>query len=51
MRDPAFLAEAEQMKIDVSPMAGEEVQALIAQVHHTTPTDVVERVRAIMEAP
>jgi tripartite-type tricarboxylate transporter receptor subunit TctC len=51
MRDPAFLAEAQHMKIDVSPMTGEEVQALVAQVHETTPADVVERVRAIMEAP
>jgi tripartite-type tricarboxylate transporter receptor subunit TctC len=51
MKDPAFLTEAQQMKIDVSPMSGEEVQALIAQVHGTTPASVVERVRAIMETP
>jgi tripartite-type tricarboxylate transporter receptor subunit TctC len=51
MKDPAFLAEAEQMKIDVSPMSGEETQALIVQVHEQTPADVVERVRAMMEAP
>jgi len=51
MRDPAFLAKAQHMKIDVSPMTGEEVQVLVAQVHETTPAEVVERVRAIMEAP
>jgi tripartite-type tricarboxylate transporter receptor subunit TctC len=51
MKDPAFLADAEQMKIDVSPMTGEETQALIAQVHEQTPAEVVERVRAMMEAP
>ena len=51
MKDPAFLAEAEQMKIDVSPMTGEETQALIAQVHEQTPADVVERVQKMMEPP
>ena len=51
MKDPAFLAEARAMKVDVSPMTGEEVQELVAQVHDTTPPEVVERVRRIMEAP
>ena len=51
MRDPAFLAEAKLMEIDVDPMTGNEVQALIAQVHRTTPADVAERVRAILDAP
>jgi len=51
MRDPAFLAEAQQVKIDVSPMTGEEVQVLVTHVHTMTPVDVVERVRAIMGAP
>jgi hypothetical protein len=39
------------MEIDVDPMTGNEVQALIAQVHRTTPADVAERVRAILDAP
>ena len=36
------------MKVDVEPMTGEAVQALVEQVHRTTPADVVERVQAIM---
>jgi hypothetical protein len=36
------------MEIDVDPMRGEDVQALIAQVFRTTPAAVVERVRALM---
>ncbi len=48
MRDPAFVAEAAAMKVDIEPMTGEAVQALVEQVHRTTPADVVERVQAIM---
>lgn len=51
MRDPAFLTEAKAMKVEVDPMTGEDVQALVAQVHQNTPADVVERVRAMMSAP
>lgn len=51
MKDAAFAAEAKSMKVDVSPMTGEEVQDLVAQVHNTTPPNVVERVRRIMEGP
>jgi tripartite-type tricarboxylate transporter receptor subunit TctC len=51
MRDPAFRSEAARMEIDVDPMTGEDVQALIAQVHRTTPAEVAERVRGILETP
>jgi tripartite-type tricarboxylate transporter receptor subunit TctC len=51
MRDPAFLAEAQAMKVEVDPMTGEQVQELVALVHQNTPADVVERVRAMMSAP
>ncbi len=51
MRDPAFIAEAAAMKVEVDPMTGEAVQALVEQVIRTTPADVVERVRKIMQAP
>jgi tripartite-type tricarboxylate transporter receptor subunit TctC len=51
MNDPAFCEGARQMEIDVDPMRGEDVQALIAQVFRDTPADVVERVRAMMGDP
>lgn len=51
MHDPAFVREARQKKIGVSPMTGEETQALIAQVYQTTPPEVVRRVRRILEKP
>jgi tripartite-type tricarboxylate transporter receptor subunit TctC len=51
MQDPAFLAEAKAMKVEVEPMTGEQVQDLIGQIHTTTPAQVVERVRALYANP
>jgi tripartite-type tricarboxylate transporter receptor subunit TctC len=48
MKDPAYLAEAEKLKIDVDPLTGAELAALVAQVAQT-PADTVGRVRAALE--
>jgi tripartite-type tricarboxylate transporter receptor subunit TctC len=48
MKDPALLAEAEQSKIEIEPLTGEEVADLVRQVN-ATPPEVVARVRAAME--
>jgi tripartite-type tricarboxylate transporter receptor subunit TctC len=48
MKDPAYLAEAEKLKIDVDPLTGEQVAAVVAQVSRTA-TDVVARVRTALE--
>jgi tripartite-type tricarboxylate transporter receptor subunit TctC len=48
MRDPGYLAEADKLKIDVDPLSGEQVAALVEQVSHT-PADTVARVRTAME--
>jgi len=50
MRDPAFLADAAKLQLDVDPMSGEQVQALVGDLART-PTDVVARVRGILAAP
>ena len=50
MRDPAFLAEAAKLQLEVDPLTGEQVQALVAQLANT-PREVVTRVRAALEAP
>jgi tripartite-type tricarboxylate transporter receptor subunit TctC len=49
VKDPAFLAEAATEKMDVDPLSGAEVQALVEEVSRTPP-DVVERVRAALDA-
>ncbi len=48
VKDPAFLADADKSKIEVDPLTGEQVAALVEQVSRT-PADTVARVRAAME--
>ena len=48
MKDPAYLAEADKLKIEVDPLTGEQVAALVEQVSRT-PAETVARVRAAME--
>ena len=50
MKDKAFLAEAAKLQLEVSPMTGEAVQALVGEIARTPP-GVVARVRAALEAP
>src|SRR5262249_8520249 len=49
MHDPAFVADAAKLQLDVDPMSGEQVQALVGDLAHT-PADVVARVRGILAA-
>jgi tripartite-type tricarboxylate transporter receptor subunit TctC len=48
MRDPDYLAEADGLKIDVDPLTGTELAALVAQVSQT-PAETIARVRAALE--
>ncbi len=45
--DPELLAEAKKMSLEISPLTGEQTQAMVAKFYET-PKDVVESVRAIM---
>jgi tripartite-type tricarboxylate transporter receptor subunit TctC len=47
MKDKEFLAEAEKLKIEIDPLAGEQVATLIGQIYKT-PADTVARVRDAM---
>jgi tripartite-type tricarboxylate transporter receptor subunit TctC len=49
MKDPAYLAEAEKLKIEVDPLTGEQVAELVAKVN-ATPAEIVTRVRSAMQA-
>jgi tripartite-type tricarboxylate transporter receptor subunit TctC len=47
MKDPAFLADAKKMLIDINPASGQEVDAIIASLY-AIPKDVVKQaVRAV----
>jgi tripartite-type tricarboxylate transporter receptor subunit TctC len=50
MKEPAFVADAARLQLDIDPMTGEEVQALVAQLARTPPA-IVSRVRTALEAP
>jgi len=45
MRDPQYLADAEKMRIDISPLPGVTVQELIEKLY-ATPKTIVEQARA-----
>jgi tripartite-type tricarboxylate transporter receptor subunit TctC len=47
MKDPAFLADAAQRRLEILPMSGEAVAAIVQKVV-ATPPDVVERVKKIL---
>jgi tripartite-type tricarboxylate transporter receptor subunit TctC len=49
MKDPGFIADAAQLQLELSPMTGEEVQALVAKLAGTPP-EIVARVRAALDA-
>jgi tripartite-type tricarboxylate transporter receptor subunit TctC len=49
MKDKEFLAEAERLKLDIDPLTGEQVAALVEQVARTAP-ETAARVRAALEA-
>jgi tripartite-type tricarboxylate transporter receptor subunit TctC len=48
MKDKAFLEEADKLKIEVDPLTGEQVAALVEQLYKTPP-ETVAHVRAAME--
>lgn len=50
MKDPAFLAEAEKLRLTVGPMTGEQVQKLVAEVTDLSPP-LTEKVRAAFAMP
>jgi hypothetical protein len=49
MRDPDFIADAAQLQLELSPMTGEDVQALVAKLAGTPP-ETAARVRSALAA-
>jgi len=45
--DPEFLRDAQQARLDIAPMTGEEAQILIEEIY-ATPPHIVERARAML---
>jgi len=47
VKDPAFLAETKNKKLDIDPSSGEEVEALTKEVM-SQPPEVIERLKKLM---
>jgi tripartite-type tricarboxylate transporter receptor subunit TctC len=47
MKDPQFLADAERLRIDISPLPGAQVQEVVAKLY-ASPKDVVMRARQVI---
>jgi tripartite-type tricarboxylate transporter receptor subunit TctC len=47
MKDSAYLEDAKKRRLEIAPLTGEQVEALIAEVYET-PKAVVDRVRKIL---
>ncbi|HEX2726049.1 MAG TPA: hypothetical protein VHN20_09545 [Beijerinckiaceae bacterium] len=48
MKDPEFLTEAEKGKLEITPVAGEEIQKLVAEVY-ATPKDIAAKAGAMLK--
>jgi tripartite-type tricarboxylate transporter receptor subunit TctC len=48
MQDPAFIAEAEKIKLEIRPVSGEAVQKLVAEIY-ASPPDVVKKAAAALK--
>lgn len=47
MRDPAFLADARKLQLDIAPVSGDEIDGVIASLY-ATPKDVIARAKSIL---
>jgi tripartite-type tricarboxylate transporter receptor subunit TctC len=47
MKDAAFLGEAERMQLEINPVSGEEVQAIVARMYNA-PKSVIDLVKRIV---
>ena len=49
IKDPAFLADAKQQQLDITPYGGAQIDALMKDIY-ATPPELLARVRTAMEA-
>jgi len=48
-KDADYLREANQMKIDISPLSGDEIQQIVVRIARTPPA-VIARYNAILHS-
>ncbi|HZR59831.1 MAG TPA: hypothetical protein VFA80_02585 [Xanthobacteraceae bacterium] len=48
LRDPAFVAEAQKTQLEIEPMTGEEIEAMLAKAY-AAPKPIVQRAAALVQ--
>ena len=49
MKDPEFLAEAQRLSLEVTPVSGEGIQRLIEEVYRTTSPELAQRIGGLLK--
>jgi tripartite-type tricarboxylate transporter receptor subunit TctC len=49
MKDPDFLAEAEKLNMEITPVSGERIQSLIEDLYRTTSPEVTAKIAAMLK--
>lgn len=49
LRDPDYLAEAERLSLEITPVSGERIQSLIADVYRTTSPEISAKIAAMLK--
>ena len=49
MRDREFLAEAEKLSLEITPVSGEKIQTLIADLYRTTSPDLARKIGVMLK--
>jgi tripartite-type tricarboxylate transporter receptor subunit TctC len=49
MKDPEFLADAEKAQLEITPVSGEKVQALVQEIYQTPP-EIAKKAAALLQA-
>ena len=51
LRDPATLADAQRVRLEIEPLAGDEVQILVAKMFATAPGIIASLKTALAQQP
>ena len=49
LHDNEFLAEAEKLSLEITPVSGERIQSLIEDVYRTTSPEVTAKIGAMLK--
>jgi tripartite-type tricarboxylate transporter receptor subunit TctC len=48
MKDPEFIADAKKQNLEVDPVSGPEIQALVEKIY-SSPPEVIQRAKAVLD--